>query len=105
VREREHSHVTRDIELVGDLHHEADLLALELEDPPALEVAAAERGAGDDVPRQPLHLRPHIHLPSLAVIADQALPPAHRTRAPHIHLRTVPVKRKKKEGDKTKEEA
>jgi hypothetical protein len=68
--------------LVGDEHGELNLLLLQLEDPPALEVAAAERRAGDDVPRQPLHLRPDVHLARrLAAARSQALPPSHQVGA------------------------
>ena len=48
--------------LVHGQHSELDLLPLKLEYPPAFEVAAAERGAGDDIPCQVLHIRPDIYL-------------------------------------------
>jgi hypothetical protein len=60
-------------------------MRLEFEDPPALGVAAAERGAGDDVPCQPLHLRPHVHLPCLSATAlyrrNASSPRARSSRA------------------------
>jgi hypothetical protein len=56
------SHVTRDMYLVHGEHGELDLLPLKLEYPSAFKVAAAECGAGDDIPRQILHIRPDIDL-------------------------------------------
>ena len=48
--------------LVHGEHGELHLLPLKLENPPALEVAAAEGGARDDIPCQVLHVGPHIYL-------------------------------------------
>jgi len=79
-RKSSSSQVSRDVKLVHGLNDELNLLALKLEDPPAFEVAAAERRARDDIPCQVLHLRPHIHLARLS-ICNQAFPPPHQIRA------------------------
>jgi hypothetical protein len=89
------------VKLVHGLDDELDLLPLELEDPPAFEVAAAERGARDDVPRQVLHLRPHVHLARLLPIRDQAFPPLHQVRAARGEGRQHPLWKQKTERIKT----
>jgi hypothetical protein len=59
--------------LVHGLQDEQDLLPLKLEYPHALEVAASECGAGDDIPCQVLHMRPDIYR-AWKITADYTFP-------------------------------
>jgi hypothetical protein len=66
------SHVAWDHDLLNGTHEALGLLGLELEDPSSFEVAAAERGAGDDIPREGLELRPDVQLARAAVVGTEA---------------------------------